>query len=403
MKNELGKLATALILATISTAVMAQKSNDTIKIGVISDLSGPYSGQGGIGTVQAVEMAVKDFGGTVLGKPIQVLSADYQSKVDIASSVVRRWYDSDKVSAVVESTNSAAAIAMGKVAAEKKRLMIYASAGTTVLTNAECSPYGIQYTYNAYALTHGVASAVTKNGGKSWFFITVDYAAGTSFQNVAEDAIKANGGKVLGTVRHPLNSADFASYLLQAQSSGAQVVGLANFAVDTQNSIRQAAEFGITKSQILVPVLIYITDIKGLGLPVAQGMQFSTAFYWDRNQETREWSERFYKIHKGMPTQIHAGAYSATMHYLKAIAATKTDDADAVIKQMRAMPVNDFFAHDGKIRKDGLMVHDMYLGKVKKPAESKANWDLAKIIKVIPAQEAFEPISASTCPLLKAK
>lgn len=401
MRQNTKGLALGVLLMIGAATTSAQTTNGAVKIGVISDLSGPYSAQGGIGTVRAVEMAVHDFGGKVLGKPIEVVSFDYGGSVDRAATKIREWFDADNVDAVVESTDSAAAIAMGKIAAQKKKLIIYASAGTTVLTNAKCSPYGIQYTYDAYALSNSVARAVTQGGGKSWYFITLDRAAGTSFEQVAANAVKAAGGEVIGSVRHPLNASDFAPFLLRAQASKAQVIGLANFAVDTQNAIRQAAEFGINKSQKLVPLLLYDTDVKGLGLAAAQGMLFSTSFYWDRNKDTRDWSQRFFKLNNTMPTMIHAGAYSATMHYLQAIAAVRTDASDAVIKQMKATPIKDFFADNGTIREDGLMVHDMYLAQVKKPSESKGEWDVAKIIRTIPGEEAFEPLSASTCPLLK--
>ncbi|WP_454873537.1 ABC transporter substrate-binding protein [Paraburkholderia xenovorans] len=401
MRQNTKGLTLGVLLMIGAATTSAQTTNGAVKIGVISDLSGPYSAQGGNGTVRAVEMAVRDFGGKVLGKPIEVVSVDYGGNVDRAATKTREWFDADNVDAVVESTDSAAAIAMGKIAAQKKKLIIYASAGTTVLTNAECSSYGIQYTYNAYALSNSVARAVTQGGDKSWYFITLDRAAGTSFEQVAANAVKAAGGEVIGSVRHPLNASDFASFLLRAQASKAQVIGLANFAVDTQNAIRQAAEFGINKSQKLVPLLIYDTDVKGLGLAAAQGMQFSTSFYWDRNKDTRDWSQRFFKLNNTMPTMIHAGAYSATMHYLQAIAAVRTDASDAVIKQMKATPIKDFFADNGTIREDGLMVHDMYLAQVQKPSESRGEWDVAKIIRTIPREEAFEPLSASTCPLLK--
>jgi branched-chain amino acid transport system substrate-binding protein len=401
MRQNTKGLTLSVLLMIGAATTSAQATNGAVKIGVVSDLSGPYSAQGGNGTVRAVEMAVRDFGGKVLGKPIEVVSVDYGGAVDHAATKTREWFDSDNVDAVVESTDSAAAIAMGKIAAQKKKLIIYASAGTTVLTNAECSPYSIQYTYNAYALSNSVARAVTQGGNKSWYFITLDRAAGTSFEQVAANAVKAAGGEVVGSVRHPLNASDFASFLLRAQASKAQVIGLANFAVDTQNAIRQAAEFGINKNQKLVPLLIYDTDVKGLGLTAAQGMEFSISFYWDRNKETRDWSQRFFKLNNTMPTMIHAGAYSATMHYLQAMEAVRTDASDAVIKQMKATPINDFFADNGTIREDGLMVHDMYLAQVKKASESKGEWDVAKIIRTIPREEAFEPLSASTCPLLK--
>jgi branched-chain amino acid transport system substrate-binding protein len=390
----------ALITFSAGSA-WAQVSDDVVKIGVIVDMSGVYSANGGMGAVRAVELAAKDFGGKVQGKPIQVVSADYQSKVDVAASKARQWYDVDKVDLVIESTDSAAAIAMQKVAAEKKKPIIFAGSATTALTNKECSAYGVHWVYDTFALATGTARAVMQEGGSSWYFITADYAFGQSLERDTTNVVNSMGGKVLGTSRHPLNASDFASFLLQAQSSKAKVVGLANAGKDTQNAIRQAAEFGLTKTQTLATLLVFDTDIKGLGLQASQGMLFTTGFYWDATPETREFSKRFYDVHKAMPTMIHAGAYSAAMHYLKSIDAKKTDAADVVLKQMRETPINDFFAKGGKIRTDGRMVHDMYLAEVKKPAESKGEWDLVKIRRTIPGDEAFQPLSASTCPLVK--
>lgn len=395
------KAAVACAAACAVGAVSAQVSDDVVKIGVIVDMSGVYSANGGVGVVRAVEMAVKDYGGKVQGKPIQVVSADYQNKVDIAASKARQWYDVDKVDLIIESTDSAAAIAMQKIAAEKKKPIIFAGSATTALTNKECTPYGIHWVYDTYALATGTGRAVMQEGGDTWYFLTADYAFGNSLESDTTNVVKSMGGKVLGTSKHPLNSSDFASYLLQAQSSGAKVVGLANAGKDTQNSIRQATEFGITKKQTLATLLVFDTDVKGLGLAASQGIVYTTAFYWDRTPETREFSNRFNAIHKGMPTMIHAGAYSAAMHYLKAIDARKSDAADAVLGHMRNTPVNDFFAKNGKIRKDGRMVHDMYLAQVKKPSESKGEWDIATIKRTIPGEEAFMPLSASTCPLVK--
>lgn len=392
----------AMALITFSAgSAWAQVSDDVVKIGVIVDMSGVYSANGGMGAVRAVELAAKDFGGKVQGKPIQVVSADYQSKVDVAASKARQWYDVDKVDLVIESTDSAAAIAMQKVAAEKKKPIIFAGSATTALTNKECSAYGVHWVYDTFALATGTARAVMQEGGSSWYFITADYAFGQSLERDTTNVVNSMGGKVLGTSRHPLNASDFASFLLQAQSSKAKVVGLANAGKDTQNAIRQAAEFGLTKTQTLATLLVFDTDIKGLGLQASQGMLFTTGFYWDATPETREFSKRFYDVHKAMPTMIHAGAYSAAMHYLKSIDAKKTDAADVVLKQMRETPINDFFAKGGKIRTDGRMVHDMYLAEVKKPAESKGEWDLVKIRRTIPGDEAFQPLSASTCPLVK--
>lgn len=376
-------------------------ADTTVKIGVVADMSGPYSTQGGVGVVQAVELAVKDFGGKVLGRPIEVMSADYQNKPDVAANKVREWIDVNGIDLIMEGTDSAAALAMSKIAAQKKKPIIFASSATTALTNADCSPYGIQYTYDTYSLAASTARAVVKQGGNSWFFITVDQAFGKSIEADARKIVEESGGTIAGLVRHPLNTADYASFLLQAQTSNAKIVALANAGKDAQNTIRQAVEFGITKAQSLVPLLIYDTDVKGMGLEITQGMKFTTAFYWNRTPETRAWSERFFAVHKAMPTMIHAAAYSSTMHYLRAVEATKSTDADSVIARMREIPVNDFFAKNGTIRIDGRMVHDMYLAEVKKPSESKGEWDIITITSTIPGDQAFRSLSESTCPLVK--
>ena len=396
-------LSTALVAAAAVTVLpaTAQVSDDVVKIGVIVDQTGVYSANGGPGAVRAVEMAVKDFGGKVNGKPIELVSADYQNKVDIALSKAREWIDRDQVDMIIESTDSAAAIALQKLGADKKRVMIFAGSATTALTNKECSPYGIHYVYDTYALANGTARAVVQQGGDTWYFITADYAFGNSLEKDATAVIKELGGKVLGTVKHPLSASDFSSFMLQAQASKAKVVGLANAGRDTQNSVRAAAEFGLTKKQKLATLLVFDTDVKGMGLDIAQGLLFTTGYYWDRNDETRAWSKRFYDIHKAMPTMIQAGAYSATMHYLKAIQAAGTDNAEAVIKKMKDAPINDFFAKNGKIRADGRMVHDMYLAEAKKPSESKGDWDIIKILQTIPGDQAYQPLSASSCPLIK--
>jgi branched-chain amino acid transport system substrate-binding protein len=396
-------LSTALVAAAAVTVLpaTAQVSDDVVKIGVIVDQTGVYSANGGPGAIRAVEMAVKDFGGKVNGKPIELVTADYQNKVDIALSKAREWIDRDQVDMIIESTDSAAAIAMQKLGADKKRVMIFAGSATTALTNKECTPYGIHYVYDTYALANGTARAVMQQGGDTWFFITADYAFGSSLEKDATAVIKEMGGKVLGTVKHPLSASDFSSFMLQAQASKAKVVGLANAGRDTQNSVRAAAEFGLTKKQKLATLLVFDTDVKGMGLDIAQGLLFTTGYYWDRNDETRAWSKRFYDIHKAMPTMIQAGAYSATMHYLKAIQAAGTDNAEAVIKKMKDTPINDFFAKNGKIRADGRMVHDMYLAEAKKPSESKGDWDIIKILQTIPGEQAYQPLSASSCPLIK--
>lgn len=400
----------SLLVATLAASAVAatgpataQVSDDVVKIGVIVDMGGVYSALGGKGVVRAVELAVKDFGGKVQGKPIQVIAADYQNKVDVAASKAREWLDVDKVDLIIESTDSGAAIAMQKLATDKKKPIFIVGSASTALTNKECSAYGIHWVYDTYALATGTARAVMQDGGNSWYFITADYAFGQALERDTTNVVESMGGKVLGTSRHPLNASDFASYLLQAQASKAKVVGLANAGKDTQNAVRQAVEFGITKDQILATMLVFDTDVKGLGLQAAQGMLFTTGFYWDRNQESRDFSKRFYDVHKAMPTMVQAGAYSAAMNYLKAVDAVKSDSPDTVLKQMHDTPVNDFFAENGKIRVDGRMVHDMYLAEVKKPAESKGEWDLIRIKKTIPGDEAFQPLSASTCPLVAKK
>jgi branched-chain amino acid transport system substrate-binding protein len=382
-------------------AAQAQISDDAVKIGVIVDMAGVYSALGGRGALRGVELAVKDFGGKVQGKPIQVLSADYQNKVDIAATKAREWLDVDKVDLIIESTDSGAAIAMQRVAAEKKKPIIFVGSASTALTNAECSPMGIHWVYDTYALATGTGRAITKEGGTSWYFITADYAFGQALERDTTSVVQSMGGKVIGTARHPLNAPDFASFLLQAQASKAAVIGLANAGKDTQNAVRQAAEFGVGRNQKLATLLVFDTDVKGLGLKAAQGMLFTTGFYWDMNDETRAFAKKFQEVHKAMPTMIQAGAYSATMHYLKALDAQKTDAAEPVVQRMRDTPVNDFFAKDGKIRADGRMVHDMYLAEVKKPEESNGEWDLIRIKQTIPGDQAFMPLSESSCKLVK--
>ena len=397
------KLAITAIAASLAAGtVQAQVSDDVVKIGVLVDKTGVYSANGGPGGVTAVKMAVEDFGGKVLGKPIQVESADYQNKIDIALTRAHEWIDRDKVDMIIESTDSAAAIALQKLGAQKKRVMIFAGSATTALTNKECSPYGVHYVYDTYALATGTGRAVMEAGGDTWYFLTADYAFGSALERDTTRVVQEMGGKVLGTIKHPLSASDFSSFLLQAQSSKAKVVGFANAGKDTQTAVRQAAEFGLTKSgQKLATLLIFDTDLKGMGLPIAQGLLFTTGFYWDRTDETRTWSKRFYTEHKAMPTMIQAGMYSATMHYLKAIQAANTDTPEAVMQKMKSTEINDFFAKKGTIREDGRMVHDMYLAEAKKPAESKEEWDLLKILKTIPGDQAYQPLSESTCPLIK--
>jgi branched-chain amino acid transport system substrate-binding protein len=384
-----------------SSIVLADSPGDPVKIGVIVDMSGVYSGIGGPGGVAAVNLAVKDFGGKVLGRPIQVLSADYQNKVDVTATRAREWYDRDSVSMVIESTDSASALALQRIGAEKKKITIFAGSATTELTGKQCSPYGVHYVYDTYALANGTARAIVAEGGKSWYFITADYAFGHSLEAQATKVVLSMGGKVVGNANHPLSASDFASFLMQAQASKAQVIGLADAGRDTQNAIRQAAEFGMANGkQIVAPLLIFDSDLKGIGLKTAQGLQFTTAFYWDYDDDTRAFAKKYYAVTNKMPTMVQAGMYSAVINYLKAVEAAQSTDSDKVMARLHATPIHDFFAKDGRILANGLMEHDMYLAEAKKPSESKSEWDLLKIRSVIPKDKAFEPLEQSGCPLV---
>lgn len=387
------------VASSLSPLALADSPSDPVKIGVIVDMSGVYSGIGGPGAVAAVNLAAKDFGGKVLGRPIQVLSADYQNKVDVTATRAREWYDRDNVSMVIESTDSASALALQRLGAEKKKITIFAGSATTELTGKQCSPYGVHYVYDTYALANGTARAIAAEGGKSWYFITADYAFGHSLEAQATKVVLSMGGKVDGSVNHPLSASDFASFLMQAQASKAQVIGLANAGRDTQNAIRQAAEFGMTNGkQIVAPLLIFDSDLKGIGLKTAQGLQFTTAFYWDYDDDTRAFAKKYYAVTHNMPTMVQAGMYSAVIHYLEAVQAAQSTDSDKIMTKLRNMHIHDFFAKDGRILANGLMVHDMYLAEAKKPSESKSEWDLLKIRSVIPKDKAFEPLEQSGCP-----
>ncbi|WP_243656585.1 ABC transporter substrate-binding protein [Paucimonas lemoignei] len=370
---------------------------------MLVDMTGPYSAFGGPGVAVAVKMAVADFGGKVLNRPIEVLTADYLNKIDIAAARAREWYDRDNIDMIIESTDSSSALMLQRLGAEKKKLTIFAGSGTSRLTNEECSPYGIQYVFDTYSLANVTGKALTKGSDDTWYFLTVDYAFGHSLEADAARAIQSKGGKVIGSVKHPAAPSDFGAYLMQAQGAKPKVIGLANAGRDLQNTLRQAAEFGLGTSgkQVLAPFYIFETDIRGVGLDRVQGAQFTTGFYWDRNQETRAWSQRFFEQHKAMPTMIQAGAYSATMHYLKSIAAAGTTTTEPVIEKMKAAPIKDFFAENGKIRVDGRMVHDMYFMQAKKPSESKGPWDLLTVKQVVPGDEAYRPLSDSVCSLVK--
>ena len=401
MRHTFRNTALAAILILTSTAVgVAQVSDGVVKIGVLTDMTGAYSDLAGPGSLIAAQMAAEDFGGKVLGKPIVIISADHQNKPDIASTIARKWFDEDHVDAIADLVTSSTALAVMPVAAEKKRITLLSGPGSSAIEADKCTAYNIHYTYNTYAMAAGTGRAVVQRGGKTWFFLTADYVFGKSLEEDTSKVVIASGGKILGGVKAPFPTTDFSSYLLQAQSSGAQIIGLANAGADTINAIKQANEFGITPKQSLAGLLVFLSDVHSLGLPTAKGMYLTTAFYWDRNAESRKWSNRFFARHKRMPTMVQAGVYSELMHYFNAIKAAGTDDADKVMAKMREMPVNDFFTKNGRIGADGLHRHDMYLAQVKSPAESKYPWDYYKIVKTIPAAQAFQPPDPK-CPLVK--
>ena len=373
-----------------------------MKIGVLTDMSGYYADLAGPGSVLAATMAAEDFGGKVLGKKIQIISADHQNKADIASNTARKWFDEEKVDVIADLVSSSTAGAVMPVATEKKRITLLSGPATTAFTGEKCTPYNVHYTYNNWALANGTGREVVKQGGDTWFFVTADYIFGKSLEEDTSKVVKAAGGKVLGAARHPSpGTTDFSSYLLQAQASGAKIIGLANAGADTVNSIKQAKEFGITPKQSLAGLLVFISDIHSLGLDTAKGLYLTTSFYWDLNDATRKWSKRFFETHKKMPTMVHAGVYSSVMHYLQAVKAAGTDDADQVIAKMKATPVKDFFTKDGRIGPDGLHRHEMYLMRVKTPQESKYPWDYYQVVKEIPASQAFPSVEEQACPLVK--
>jgi branched-chain amino acid transport system substrate-binding protein len=404
-KHTYSSLRTALLAGAALLAAgsaHAQLTDDIVKIGVLTDGSGVYADVGGQGSLEAVKMAIADFGGTVLGKPIETAFADHQNKADIAASIARKWVDADKVDVITDLLNSAVSLAVQEIGKEKNKVILHNGAASSDLSGKACAVTGVHYTYDTYALANGTGKATVKQGGDTWFFLTADYAFGQALERDTTAAVIASGGKVLGGVRHPLSNADFSSFLLQAQASKAKVIGLANAGLDTVQTIKQAAEFGITQGgQRLGGMLIFITDVHSLGLQTAQGLTLTTGFYWDLNDETRAFSKRFFDKMKRMPTMVQAGVYSSALHYLKAVQAAGTDDGTKVAMKMRELPINDMFAKNGKIRTDGRMVHDMYLAQVKTPAESKAPWDYYKILATIPGDEAFRPEKDGGCPLVK--
>jgi branched-chain amino acid transport system substrate-binding protein len=391
--------AAASILVPWSPA-LAQISDNVVKIGVLNDQSGLYSDLGGPGSVTAARMAAEDAGSAVLGKPIEIVSADHQNKADIGVAIARRWFETEGVDMAIGFDNSAVALAVEQLAAQDNRIAIAGAVGSTAFTGKGCTRNEASWIYDSYALTTNLAKSIVAEGRDSWFFVTVDYAFGHSLEADATAAVQAAGGKVLGSVRHPLNTSDFSSYLLQAQASGAKVIAFANGGGDMLNAVKQANEFGLGKKQSLVALLIFITDVHSMQLQAAQGLKFITAFYWDRDDETRGWSKRFFDKQGRMPTMAQAGIYSAVKHYIAAIAAAGTDDAKSVLVKMRELPVNDFYVKNGRVREDGRLVHDMLFAQVKTPAEYGKPWDYYKILSVIPGDQAFRPLAEGGCPLV---
>lgn len=393
---------TGFALAAPIAAARAQISDDVVKIGVLTDMSGVYSDSTGKGSLVAVQMAVGDYGGKVAGKPIEVISADHLNKPDVGMNIARNWYDNEKVDSIFDVPTSSVALPISALTREKNKIHINSGGGSSDITGIACSPNTVHWTFDTYAAANVAGKAMVARGEDTWFFVTADYAFGQALERDTASVVKVNGGKVLGAVRHPLNTADFSSFLLQAQASKAKVIGLANGGSDTTNSLKQAAEFGIAQGgQKIIALLQEINDTHALGVKAAQGLIVSGGFYWDTDDGTRAFSKRFFEKVGHMPTMMQAGLYSATMHYLKAIEATGSDDAAKVIEKMRATPINDFFAKNGHIRIDGRMVHDMYLYEVKKPNESKGEWDLYNVIATVPGDEAFRPLADGGCPLVK--
>jgi len=393
-------LAAAVAALSLTTALPAFAQG--VKIGILNDQSGVYADYGGKWSVEAANMAIEDFGGTVLGQKVEIVSADHQNKPDLAVSIARRWYEVENVDMITELTTSSVALAVQDLSKQMKKIDIVVGAASSRITGDACTPYGFHWAFDTRGLAVGTGGALAKAGGDTWFFMTADYAFGYALEKDTGDIVKENGGKVLGSVRIPLNSSDFSSFLLQAQSSKAKIIGLANAGLDTTNSVKQAAEFGIVKGgQKLAGLLLTLAEVHGLGLEAAQGLVLTEGYYWDRDDKSRNFGERFFKRTGRMPNMIQAGTYSATLSYLKAVKAAGTKDSDAVAKKLKELPVNDDFAQGGKVLDNGRMVHDLYLFEVKKPSESKKPWDYYKQIAVVPGDKAFPTAKDSGCPLTK--
>ena len=407
----MSKLSRRILISGLAAAplarpaiIRAQTSSKPVKIGLLSDMSGPYRDVGGPGNKVATELAIADFGGSVLGRPIQVLQADDQNKPDVSTSLARQWIDDEGVDVLADGAASSSGLAIQQVCREKKTIYLITGPASSDFTGKQCSPYGIHFSYDTYALAHGTGGALTKAGGNTWYFITADYAFGYALERDTMNAVKAAGGKILGSTRAPLGTADFSSYLVQAQASGAKVIGLANAGTDTQNCVKQAAEFGLTHGGVrLATLLIQISDINALGQKVCEGLTFTDSFYWDMDDKTRAWSKRWSAKMGGMvPGLLHAGSYCAANHWLKSVKAVGSTDADAVVAKMKALPVNDFYNDNVKIRQDGRVMHVMYLWQVKPVAESKSKYDFLNKVATIPPADAWRPLADGGCPLIKA-
>jgi branched-chain amino acid transport system substrate-binding protein len=399
------KLATLAVLglgATLIPPAAAQQPGTALKIGLLGDFQSVYADIGGMGNVEATKMAIEEFGGTMFGKPIELITADVLNKADVAGSMARKWYENEGVDMIIDMPTSATALAGMEMSKQFEKIMIVTDAASSDITGKSCSPYTVHWTYDTYANAHTVGSAIVKNGGDTWFFITADYLFGHSIERDTGDVVRAAGGKVLGAARAPLNNADFSSFLLQAQASKAKVIGMANGGADTINTIKQASEFGIVAGgQNLAGIVMFISDIHSLGLKLAQGLIITEAYYWDLNDKTRAFGKRFFERMKRMPTMNQAATYSATLHYLNAVKAAGTKETRPVLEKMRATPVRDAFTDNGVLREDGRMVHSMFLFEVKKPEESKAPWDYYKVLAEVPGDQAFRPMKDGGCPLIK--
>ncbi|MFS2327294.1 ABC transporter substrate-binding protein [Brucella sp. H1_1004] len=394
-------LATAALFAATAISSAAEISDGKVKIGILNDQSGVYADFGGKWSYEAAKMAAEDFGGTVLDAPIKIITADHQNKPDVAANIARQWYDTEQVDAIMELTSSSVGLAVQALSKDKKKITINTGAATSELTGKQCSPYGFHWAYDTHALAVGTGGSLVEQGGDTWYFLTADYAFGYSLEDQTSKFVTSKGGKVLGSVRHPLSTTDYSSFLLQAQASGAKVVGLANAGLDTSNAIKQAAEFGIVAGgQRLAALLFTIAEVHGLGLDAAQGLTLTEGFYWDRDDESREFSKRFFDRTGRMPNMIQAGTYSAVLQYLKAIKEAGTDETEAVAKKLHELPVNDVFARNGKVGPNGRMIYDMYLMEVKKPDESKAPWDYYNVLATIPGDQAYMKPEESGCSLV---